>query len=248
MIKDKALEWCLGQLSIHMDGDDNQAHLSATKQNAGFMTPKLVHFATGERWKDNYLFQRYPATINLPVGRYATTANFNDNPPDVSAGDSCQIDVFMENETRKQIFFIHGYSGKIYIKTIHGNNGGAANEWGLLERRVTLWEGSANATGASMQLSDAIGKFSKFEITYNAAGTHIDIVPTIAYGEKCNIKQINLYDSADSASFQVMECQLNNAGGSKLTIVINKSILMSGGNQTVEKSDPITIRKIVGIS
>lgn len=246
MDKDAALNWVLSQLSIHMDGDDNQAHLSATKQNAGFMTPQLVQFATGERWKDNYLSETYPATTDLPVGKYATVANFTDNPPNVSSGDICQIDVFMENPTRKQILFTHGYTGRVYLKMVYGNNDRVPNDWGAIERYVTLWEGSVKATGAEFKLSDSFVKFKKLEITYNCAGTHIDIVPSVGYNEKCQVKQINLYDSADSTTYQVCECQLTNIGDGKFRITLNKSITNSGTSQNVG-TDPITITKVVGV-
>lgn len=242
----EALKWCVNQISVHMDGDEGSAHIPVSKVNNGFMTPKLLAFASGERYKNNYLSDTYPLTTDLPVGKYATVANFKDNPPTVGQGSICQINVVMEKESRKEITFLSNYSGEIFFKTVYEGNLGAPNDWGKIERSVLLWEGSARNIGTNMQMKDAIGKFSMLRITYDAAGKGICLVPSNSYGEICAIKDINLYDDVNATEFQVIECQIKNTGSGIETISVNKSVTIRNGTATTSPT-PVEILRIEGI-
>jgi hypothetical protein len=242
-----SIKWCVEQISAHVDGDVGSSHIPVSKVNNGFMTPKLLAFATGERFKDNYLFERYPATTDLPPGRYATTANFTDNPPEIGVGAICQVEVYMENETRKQIIFVDGYSGRVFLKTIHGDNVRAPNDWTKIERSTVIWQGAAKTTGTAMALKDSLTKFDRLRITLEASGVSIREIPVPAYGTTSVVSATNLYDAENSASAQMMECQLKATGGSTLVISLNKAVVITGAAANVITNDPITIQKIEGI-
>lgn len=242
----EALQWCVNQISIHMDGDEGTSHLEASNVNSGFMTPNMYLQATGGRVKDNYLSETYPATTDLPPGKYSTVANFTDNPPGVNDGDICQIEVTEENDERKEIMFLHSYPSARWFKTVYGLNVKAPNDWARLERAVPLWSGSAQATGTDINLSDSLGKFERLRITFECAGVHINEVPTNStYHTTCGVSAVNLYDN-NNGTTQIMECRLNNTGGSKLTISLNTATTIYDGSTAVSE-DPITIQKIEGI-
>lgn len=226
-------------------GSGSQAHLPATRYNAGFLSAEDKIKYDGANGRRIYI-GRGVDILTLDEGRYDGYSLLNTPLSDTDAS-MVNVDVSWGTNAglvRKQIRVQRSHDGKTWELEIHQN--GVSSGWRIIERKKLIWSGTAKNPGTVIKLSDELSKFTSLEIEYSDTKTGNRIVKYAIY-TTITLQSTNMSNASGSSTvewFEIM-CELD---VDKMTINRNRRLTFGFISSLLDISEAaeMTIYKVYG--
>lgn len=236
-------------------------NINAAISNANAYTDDKVIQSTQQQQvlTNNDGTRKYIGTLtssiaNLGPGFYegvaSTPASSTNLPTDVSDAAFIEIDVYTSGKNnRKQIKVIQSSNGRTWWRYIHTDN---TKDTGWLETpqgltyTTTLFEGSANAVGTTINLVDSLKNYIFLFIYGEYPGGEFTATGNPANTRNINIDTNNL-TGFDAANAYLYECSLSYVSDTQLKINSDNYFDVGANKPSGESANKFIIQKIVGV-
>ncbi|MFB8539418.1 hypothetical protein [Enterococcus thailandicus] len=226
-------------------GSGSQAHLPATRYNAGFLSAEDKIKYDGANGRRIYIGGGVDI-LTLDEGRYDGYSLLNTPLSDTDAS-MVNVDVSWGSNAglvRKQIRVQRSHDGKTWELDIHQS--GDPMGWRVVEKKTELWSGTATAAGTTITLSEKLSKFTSLEIQYSDTKTGNRIVKYPIY-TTITLQSTNMSNASGSSTvewFEIM-CELD---VDKITINHNRRLTFGFSSSLLDISEAaeMTIYKVYG--
>lgn len=244
---EEAIQRLSDRLDEHIGANGKYAHLGGDIDRSGFITPEQVQSIQQSLGKREAL-EDGTDIFALEPGHYYGQNLVNSSWPKGTNGVTL-VDVAEASDNVKQYCEIESVNGGIHVYTLHKNDAGAnvnaPNNWTIVNRHLTLWEGNVSTVGTKINLTDKAWKYRKLNITFDNMNKGKKTVTVELQGGWTAVTDSQNYDGDNYVSSFEMELLFNE---DSCEIKGNTLYVIGNGTLNSNTTNKLALVRIEGVA